>query len=106
MSAVSVGKRTGVLVYIRLAHNEWGNELMERVARAAIADNLRFYDAVAVHVTEHAGWWLEWASFGDERGILCVGTANDGWRPSRDVQAMREELRECSWNSSVHQTRP
>lgn len=43
------------VLYVYLAHDEYGNELMKSIAMECFADRpeLQF-----VHVTEHAGWHL------------------------------------------------
>lgn len=59
-----------------LARDEWGNEVMKKVAEARFAADPSI-DVVTVH--EHAGWSLSWNRAGD-----VVGTANDAaWFPQR-----------------------
>lgn len=54
---------------IHLADHEWGNSIMEEVARQWFADHS---DCQFVEVREHAGWFLCW-----RRDMTCWGTAND-----------------------------
>ncbi len=64
-------------IYIYLAGNEWGNELMRKVADDFARDNAGRPLIVEVH--EHAGWYLAYlygAPHIDD-GTIC-GTANDG----------------------------
>lgn len=53
---------------VHLADDEWGNDLMEQVAREWFAQHPQC-EFVEVH--EHAGWWL-----GYHRSMVIVGTAN------------------------------
>lgn len=63
-------------VYIFLASDEWGNELMRRVADEYAKTAKR---PLIVCVHEHAGWFLSflYGAPGIEDGTIC-GTANDG----------------------------
>ena len=54
---------------IFLGPNEWGNDLMRQVAREAFATDASLD---AVHVNEHAGWYLTFLRDG-----TVVGTATD-----------------------------
>ena len=56
-------------VYIHLGPKEYGNLLMEQVAREAFET---YPAAHKVTVHEHGGWWLAY-----RRDLRVVGTAND-----------------------------
>jgi hypothetical protein len=56
---------------IRLADNEWGNTLMEEVAREFFRDHPEL-DPLEVEVIEHAGWHLTFL-----RDLTIADTAND-----------------------------
>jgi len=62
---------------IRLADNEWGNQIMRAVAEEHFQANP---ECNFVHVIEHAGWSLMWHRSGE-----IVATANDAavMRPDR-----------------------
>jgi len=64
-------------VYIHLGPKEYGNELMNRVARQAFET---YPTADKVTVYEHGGWWLSY-----RRDMEVVGTANDCAVFSEDV---------------------
>ena len=72
-------------VYIYLAANEWGNEIMRRIADdyAAQSDNR----PLVVSVHEHGGWHLSYLYGAPdiEDGTIC-GTANDAATLSQAVQ--------------------
>jgi hypothetical protein len=74
---VAADKRKARMKVVRLASDEWGHELMWRVA-----DETMTADASldAVHVIEHGGWHLMF-----NRDGLVVGTANDNCRLSDRV---------------------
>jgi hypothetical protein len=63
------GKAYARKLWIYLGPTEWGNELMEQVAREAFADDTSLD---AVQVNEHGGWYLTFLREG-----TIVGTAND-----------------------------
>jgi len=71
-------------VYVHLAANEWGNELMQRIADeyAGQSDNR----PLIVSVHEHAGWHLSYlyGAPGIQDGTIC-GTANDAASLSQAV---------------------
>ena len=54
---------------IRLADNEWGNQIMREVAEQHFRDHP---DCPFVQIIEHAGWHLCYHRSGE-----VVGTAND-----------------------------
>jgi hypothetical protein len=61
---------------IRLADDEWGNELMTQLAAESLADpHYGTYQPLVVSVFEHAGWWLEFALLEDR--TTAVASAND-----------------------------
>ncbi len=69
------GKVIGKMMRVQLADGEYGNYLMEKVARE-ILDSRPEVDFV--HVSEHGGWFLEYARGEHQRSsLLIVGTAND-----------------------------
>jgi hypothetical protein len=63
-------------VYIYLAANEWGNEIMARIANEYAAQCDKRPLVAEVH--EHAGWFLAYlyGAPGIDDGTVC-GTAND-----------------------------
>lgn len=65
------GKGTVYHISIHLADNEWGHELMEKVAKEWLADHPEF-EPVEVEVWEHGGWFLTY-----NRQMAVVDTAND-----------------------------
>ena len=67
---------TAYRVFIHLAGNEWGNELMRRVADQYAAQCEK--RPLVVKVYEHAGWDLSYlyGAPGIDEGTIC-GTAND-----------------------------
>ena len=74
---VTAAKRKARLFVERLGSDEWGHELMLKVAQERLAadDTLD-----VVQVIEHGGWQLSF-----NRDGLCVGTANDTCRMSDRV---------------------
>jgi hypothetical protein len=63
------GKVYARKLWIKLGDNDWGNDLMRKVAMEAF-DHDDSLDAVQVN--EHAGWYLTFLRDG-----TVVGTAND-----------------------------
>ena len=63
-------------VYIHLASDEWGNDIMRRIADEYARHHAERPLIVAVH--EHAGWRLSYlyGAPGIADGAIC-GTAND-----------------------------
>ena len=60
-------------LYVRLGDNEWGNELMAKIAQQVFNDpSYRDIENLIVHVIEHAGWALSYLRDG-----TIVGSAND-----------------------------
>lgn len=59
--------------HIHLANDEWGSDLMRKVAEDYLASTSNPYAVVTVH--EHAGWFLEFAKLNGR--TIVVGTAND-----------------------------
>lgn len=95
MSTATTAKTTVVhRACLDLADDEWGNELMGRVARE-YADQHREAWPLIVCVYEHAGWFLSYlfGAPGVEDGAIC-GTANDGASLSRAVLAFGETIRD------------
>ena len=76
MSSRKGNTMTAYRVYIYLAANEWGNELMRQIA----ADYAQSHDKrpLIVSVHEHAGWHLSFLYGAPHiaNGTVC-GTAND-----------------------------
>ena len=71
-----MAKVKGFILHVKLADNEWGSELMQQRARHELTAGVYAHlPNLAVHVDEHAGWWLTWALVDGE--MVCVGTAND-----------------------------
>lgn len=71
-------------VYVYLASNEWGNELMKKIADEYAAQSDKRPLVVEVH--EHAGWYLSYV-YGAPNiadGTTC-GTANDAAHISQDI---------------------
>jgi len=65
-------------VYVHLGTGEYGNQLMEQVAREAF-ETYPTADKVTVH--EHGGWWLSY-----RRDLRVVGTANDCAEVDLDIR--------------------
>jgi hypothetical protein len=63
------GKVYAKKLWIKLADNEWGNELMVQVAMEAFTSDPSLD---AVQVNEHAGWYVTFLRDG-----TIVSTAND-----------------------------
>jgi hypothetical protein len=74
---VTAVKRKARMLVVRLASDEWGHELMWKVARDTMDADTTLD---AVHVIEHGGWHLMF-----NRDGLVVGTANDNCRLSERV---------------------
>jgi hypothetical protein len=66
------------------AGNEWGNDVMERIAMERFESDPSID---VVNVIEHAGWSLSWT-----RDMLIVGTANDMAVFSQEQYAARARL--------------
>ncbi len=80
--------------FIFLADNEWGSELMEKVAKERLTQMKDEYpgDICIVTVYEHAGWFLSYAFIdGYSDNMRVVGTANDGARFDGPVDAFRQK---------------
>jgi len=74
---------------IHLADDEWGNELMARLAAEALANpSYAAFQPLVVSVYEHAGWWLEFTLL--EGCTAVVASANDGAEFHGAAQAFRE----------------
>ena len=70
--------------YIYLAHDEWGGEVMDRVAAERFAEYEFDKELLLLEVHEHAGWFLAYAWIdGKPR---CVSSANDAARFSDAVK--------------------
>ncbi len=69
------------------ADNEWGNTVMEALARAKFADDPSI-DCITVH--EHGGWFLSF-----NRDMVCVGTANDMARLSPESRTWAKRFDGC-----------
>jgi hypothetical protein len=78
-------------VTIRLADDEWGSELMARVARQ-YCDEHPDLDPLVVEVIEHAGWFLTFTRSG-----VCVDTANDTACLSRSAHEFFAKVRGSDW---------
>lgn len=64
-------------VFARCTREEWGNGVMEQIAKDAIEDpTLATKRPLLVTVQEHAGWWLRWLAEPDQEPII-VGSANE-----------------------------
>ncbi len=76
-----------LLIY--LADDEWGNQLMIRLADEALADpRYAACQPLVVAVYEHGGWWLEFALL--EGSTTVVASANDLAMFYGAAQAFRE----------------
>lgn len=69
-------------IYVHLADNEWGNELMGKIALETFTAHPD-KENLFVEVNEHGGWFLIYFKDGDE--VTTVGSANDmavygGWK--------------------------
>ena len=79
-------------VWIHLAHDEWNNDVMQRVAEEYAAANADKRPLI-VKVYEHGGWWLSYL-FGAKDipdGTIC-GTANDAATLRPDVMRFGESI--------------
>ena len=72
---------------IQLADNEWGNQLMDRVASEALVEH-RDKPNLVVVVQEHAGWFLSYT-----HGREIVDTANDTAVLSHPAREFWEKVR-------------
>ena len=59
------------LLHVIMADDEWGNRLMDEIARDLFATRP---DAEEVEIQEHAGWFLRYARINGE--IHTIGSAN------------------------------
>ena len=64
------------LLYVHLADNEWGNDVMHRVATELLRSK-QYQKPLVVEVHEHGGWWLQY-TLAKNGEVMVVGTANDG----------------------------
>jgi hypothetical protein len=95
MTTATTAKTTVVHRFVvHLADNEWGNALMDQMARR-IAENYRDCWPLIVRVNEHAGWFLSYlfGAPGIRDGAIC-GTANDGARLLPEVEAFGASIRD------------
>jgi hypothetical protein len=62
-------------VHVRMGDDQYGNELMDKLAQKALAEHSEPGAMVIVNVQEHGGWFLDFAMI---NGKLCtVDSAND-----------------------------
>lgn len=86
------------MVYVFMADHEWGNALMDKLARETFAE---FPDADVVMVVEHAGWWLQY-----RRDGRVVGTANDAAFFDREIDQWRSQWTDCEVIANIRRDRP
>jgi len=79
---------------IHMADDEWGNELMYKLAEDAIRAHPEC-ECLVVKVYEHAGWFLQFAMLNGE--LKVVGTANDGAVFSDEVRAFHRLCRDLTF---------
>lgn len=83
------------LLRIYLADNEWGNELMQEVAKEAFSTHEGQLSPFVVDVREHAGWFLQYTLI--DKKMVVVGTANDMANFGVDAQLFRERI----WGAEI-----
>lgn len=88
-----------MLVYcvtVFLASNEWGNDLMQKVAEEVFGDP-QYADKqpLVVLVNEHAGWFLNYALI--DGVVTTIGSANDSAVYTGAKQQFREKIRGAKW---------
>ncbi|MCC6132496.1 MAG: hypothetical protein IT186_21440 [Acidobacteria bacterium] len=86
------------MVYVFMADHEWGNALMDRLARETFAE---FPDADVVHVHEHGGW-----SLGYRRDMKIVSSANDCACFPREIDQWRESITDVVVLANIRRDRP
>jgi len=82
-------------IYVCLAADEWGNEVMQEVAAELLAQWQKERNLIVV-VYEHAGWYLAFArppKDAKDKRPICVDTANDAAVLSRDAQFFWGQVR-------------
>ena len=79
---------------IYLDDDEWGNALMDHVARQYAERHTDCWPLI-VRVNEHAGWFLSYlfGAPGIRDGAIC-GTANDGARLVPEIEAFGASIRD------------
>ena len=81
-------------INVHLADDEFGNALMEQIARALIDANPD--KNLLVTVYEHAGWFLQYVKHPrDLTRLLIVGTANDMAVLSLEAEQYIHRLRQA-----------
>lgn len=81
---------------IHLADDEWGSELMAKLAREALLDPQNAdKQPLVVMVHEHAGWALGWAVLHGEPTICYSANDAAAW-PWRALE-FREEAYRAEW---------
>jgi hypothetical protein len=74
------------LIYVFLADNEYGNELMTQIAKDTF-NQFPNDPNLVVYVVEHAGWFLAF-----NRDLNIVGTANDSAILSHEAKRFLNKL--------------
>lgn len=78
-------------VWVHLADNEWGLEIMDRLAREYIdkhVSQVKAGETICVTIHEHGGWWLSYTMIGGK--MITVGSANDRAIYKDSVREWRE----------------
>lgn len=78
------------LQWIHLASDEWGSDLMDRIAKDYFDTYIGDKTRLVVEIHEHAGWFLAYGFIGGR--VRTIGSANDSARFDEDVKAFWKKL--------------
>jgi hypothetical protein len=91
-------------VAVHLGDNEWGSDLMMRVAAGVMGSPAYAgKEPLVVTVHEHAGWWLQFAMV--DGHLTIVGTANDRARFAGPGENFRLRCEKARTESSMRSRR-
>lgn len=76
-------------ITVKLAANEWGNELMRKIAQETF-EQFKDKSPLIVEIREHAGWFLVFA-LSNENEIVTIGSANDAANFYGESKNLREK---------------
>ncbi len=81
-------------IYVHYGENEYASNVpCEEVAKEyAYRQELREQWPLVVETIEHAGWWMRYHFDEDHPEGLCIGTANDGWKPDNERRRLMEQI--------------
>lgn len=77
-------------VHVRMADDQWGNELMDKLAAMAMAEHAEPGATVIVNVQEHAGWFMDYAMIGGR--LTVISSANDLAYKTLEVRSFLAEV--------------